>query len=235
MKCPQTLFEQLLNGRLSDAVASQEGLCLLRRLSSVACARLGLPAEDVEDLAQDVVCRLLEVEARSALRGDAPMREENPRDAAPQGVGDESANARRKRGRLLYLRQVTRNLAVDHVRRRATAKRAGDLPAATVAPDSTQGLERLADRSPSPEERLLSRERRRQFLRLCDRHLRSRRLRRRDLEIVRLAWLDGLSSREIARGMRGALDAASIDSLLCRLRRRMRAAGTCVGSRRCMA
>jgi DNA-directed RNA polymerase specialized sigma24 family protein len=233
MNTKPSFVEQLMTGRLSEAVSNQEGLRLLRCLSSAACARLGLPADDVEDLAQDVVCRLLETEARAA--GNAAMAPGEPSRAMDRpGFGHDSKVGQRWGGRLVYLKQVTRNLAVDQIRRQAANKRAaGFLPPAgsSDAPD----IERLADRSPNPEDRLLARERCRQFLRLCDRHLGSRRLRRRDLEIVRLAWLDGLSSREIAREMRGALDAASIDSLLHRLRRRMRATGNLVRSRRCMA
>jgi DNA-directed RNA polymerase specialized sigma24 family protein len=234
MKNQPSFVEQLMTGRLSEAVSSPRGLRLLRCLSSAACARLGLPADEVEDLAQDVVCRLLETEARAAGLQAKTAGEATSTIDSPAAEGD-SGVVQRKGGRLLYLRQVTRNLAVDQVRRRATAKRATGIRPEAGSGDPLDCVEWLADRSPGPEDRLLARERRRQFLRLCDRHLRSRRLRRRDLEIVRLAWLDGLSSREIAREIRGALEAASIDSLLHRLRRRMGAAGILVRSRRCMA
>jgi len=235
MKNQPAFDEQWMAGSLSEAVSSQAGLRLLRRLSSAACARLGLPAGDVEDLAQDVVCRLLETEARAAAHAAAHADSaggEKSQVAAALGGDGEPGAAHRGGGRVVYLRQVTRNLAVDQVRRRITAKRIAELPARGATTDFPHRLERLPDRSPSPEDRLLARERRRQFLSLCGRHLRSRRLRRRDLEIVRLAWLEGLSSREIERRMGGRVEAASVDSLLSRLRRRLRATGCTVGSRR---
>lgn len=161
------------------------------------------PARElVEELAQEVYCRLLEGRRRRL------------RDCR---AADES-------GMAAYLAAVSRSVVADHLRRSRAGKRR---PAALVhlgEMDEHRQEKWLVAPGASPEERLLSRERRRIFVERC-RQVLGGRQRARNLRILHLAVLEGWSSREISRTGRCRLSASSIDSLLYRMKRRLAAAG----------
>lgn len=174
---------------------------------SALFAYWGVHEQDRDDLIQETYCRWL---ARVARR---PGR-------APVGLTVERT----------YLSRVARSAMVDQVRARRTAKRGGQFILATS--DAGEAAARwLRDPAPSAEDCLLRRERRRALLLTCAAACKRRR-RRRDLMVVRLAWVDGFSSREIARLSRGRLRRGSVDSILTRIRGRMRRQGIALPHRR---
>lgn len=165
-----------------------------------AFKRAGSPpsAEDVEELLQEVYCRLLEHGGRRLLRCHGSSEAE---------VG-------------AYLLRLAENAALDHLRAAGAAKRGTDLQVALDAGPGARLSEVLSDSEASPEERVLDGERRRRLLVLC-RRLAAGRYPRRNLAIFRLAVFEGWSSREIARACGGSLAPSSIDSVLHRMRRRL--------------
>lgn len=161
--------------------------------------------EDVEDLRQEVYCRLL-------ARGRRNLRHFRGRSE------DELTS---------YLQTIVRSVVLEHLRRRAARKRggAGALPILWGLGHATElpGL-RLDDRSGSPELRLLVAERRRRWLERCQRVI-VEQCSRRDLRVLRLAFFRGLSSPEISRALGGQLAPSSVDSVVHRARRRLAACG----------
>lgn len=155
--------------------------------------------DEVEDLVQEIYCRLLQ-------RGPDPVE---PHAECP--------------GRSLgaYLKRVADTVVIDHLRSRSTLKRGRGRVAEVPDPDLP---ERTADPGLSPEERLLRRERRRVFLESVGRAV-GPKAPRRDLLVLRLALLEGWSSREISRRMGRSLTPNGIDSLVHRVRRRLRRHG----------
>jgi DNA-directed RNA polymerase specialized sigma24 family protein len=153
----------------------------------------------VDDLVQEVWCRLLERE-RSGRRG-----------ARGASEGEVAA----------YLCRVSASVVVDALRAAGAAKRR---PAGFVRLEPGADAPQAADRRTCPLRRLLARERLRPHLALC-RDLVGRRDRRERLHIVRLAVVTGMTSREIAERLGGRWTPGGIDSLLFRLRRRLAARG----------
>jgi len=190
--------------RLWDRLVQRYG----DRLATVArrsLSRCGLPtyAEDVEDLVQEVWCRLVE------RWGPRPGR----------GIrGGES-------GLFAYLARSVRNAAVDRARTVGAVKRGHRCPR------DRGRVELLADGMATPEERLLRRDDRRLFRARC-RPYTSRTRRRRDLRVVELALLDGWTSRQIAAALRPSLAPSSIDSLIHRVRRGLAGEGVPLPPRR---
>lgn len=175
-----------------------------------ALARLGAPVrrDVVEEMVQEVYCRLLEHHSR---RGG--FRRSSDREV----VG--------------YLGRVARSVVIDQLRTARAAKRGGDWHRVTVAGGEGHAVDRLADPAASPEDRLLARERRRLFLTRCRRCAGSGAQGRRNLRILELALLEGWSSREISRAMGGALRPSSVDTLIHRLKRRLATVGLAVPRR----
>jgi len=175
--------------------------------SLLALERTPVP-DLVDELVQEVWCRFLERDRR-ALRG---CRRQND-------------------GELLtYLRRVCRSVVVDQLRLRGTIKRGG--AAAFVTGTGEEGddlLERIADPAWGPERRAAVREGRRRFLESCASLLADRPAR--DLEIFRLAVVDGWTSREIAERLDGELRPGSIDSVVHRQRRFLESRGVRVPTR----
>lgn len=154
----------------------------------------------VDDLVQEVWCRLLAGDRR-ALRDF-------------RGGSEHEATA--------YLRRIATGIVLDRLRRDAADKRPPE-GAAVDAGDEAAGL-RLADRRGCPERRLLAREEARRLAALCAELVgKSRRAER--LEIARLALVEGWSSRQIASRLGLPWNAANVNSLLFRLRRRLAARG----------
>lgn len=173
-----------------------------------------VPEPDLEEIVQDLYCRLL-------------------------------ASGRPFRGRSetelwCYLGRIARNLALD--RRRAARARKRWLEAAALDPGSPgcgatgfrplgrtprERAEELVSSEPSPEERCVLNDCRRIFVARCREVVRGERARK----ILRLAILEGWSSREIARRL-GGMTPNQVDVLLCRLKKRLAKEGIRLPRRR---
>jgi RNA polymerase sigma factor (sigma-70 family) len=160
-----------------------------------ACGERDDP-DRVDDLVQEVWCRLLERSRR--------------RRVGPRGLFEgETA---------VYLKRVATTVVIDAARAARTAKR--DPGRLVGADDLYAGSADLPDRRHCPERRLLARDRLRRWLALC-RETMGRRDRGQRVRIVQLAFLAGLSSREIAARVGGGWTPGGIDCLLFRLRQRL--------------
>lgn len=161
-----------------------------------------------EDLEQEVLCRLLERDRwvlarfRGATEGEA----------------------------VLYLRRVVASVACDALRAAGCAKRRPALSPLSLEELAAAAYE-PADRSGCPEARALARERGRAFLAGC-RRLLGRRATPDRLRAVRLALVEGLSSREVVSRLGGGWTVAAVDSLIHRLRKRLAAGGQPLPGRR---
>ena len=92
----------------------------------------------------------------------------------------------------------------------------------------------LAATSPSPEEQALMKEARSRILASCRRAAGARQPER-NTRVLAMAFLEGLSSREIAKRFAGRLSRTCIDSVIYRARRRLREQGLALGQRRAIA
>ena len=166
------------------------------------------PPVDVEDLLQDVYCKLLDRRGRYLRRC--------------RGGADEAVSA--------YLGRVAESVAIDRVRAEIALKRGRGRVVGFPEEGWKTRLD-TADPAVSAEQRLLSRERRTQFLRSCCKVV-GRRSRKRDLRVLYLACIEGWSSREIARALGDGLTPSSIDSLVHRARKRLAARGVGLPARK---
>lgn len=173
-------------------------LAVLRNLR-----RLGqrVDAERVNELAQEVWCRLIERERshRPGPRGEHEL---------------ETAE---------YLRRVAVSVVVDAWRSERACKRR---PAQIDSLETLAGGggESCADERGCPLRRAQARDRLIDFLRHC-RRLLGRRPTRDRFDAVRLVWVEGMTSPEAARRLGGDWTAGAVDCLLMRLRRRLEASG----------
>jgi RNA polymerase sigma factor (sigma-70 family) len=160
-----------------------------------------------EDLLQEVYCRLLD-------RGAQRLRRCRERD---------------ERAIRAYLARLAQNAAIDHLRWRHTVKRGRR----SLVPFqlAERRLEQATDHRPSVEERLILQQQGRCFVRAC-RRIVGGRTADRNVRILALAFLGGLSSREISRRMGSSLSPGSIDSLISRARKKLAAQGLAVAARR---
>jgi DNA-directed RNA polymerase specialized sigma24 family protein len=117
----------------------------------------------------------------------------------------------------VYLDKVAESVVVDSLRAASAAKR-GRARLTNLPDEAGSFADRLADPGVSPEERLLANELRRHFLQRC-RAVAGRRSKDRSVRIVRLAVLEGWSSREISERFR--LAPTGVDSLVHRMRHRL--------------
>jgi len=163
-----------------------------------ALKRSGLRFEgaDLEDYVQEVYCRLLDRDGRilRLCRGETDGQ-----------IG-------------CYLQTIAERVTLDCIRHQVAQKRGGgvthaDGDASDAWPDDR--------RVTSPEERLLTEERRQLFFAKCRGAL-GKSGSRRDLYILYLALFDGCSSSEIARRLGGGLTTHGVDSRICRMRARLR-------------
>ena len=166
---------------------------VLRRLDQRASP------EVVDDLVQDVYCRLLE-RGSDAFRGDNEGEVVN------------------------YLRRVCESVVVDRQRGRATQKRGGRTLLIDLDPNRRTLADLIADGDTSPEERCLHRELRGLLLDGCRLMYQGPRPER-NLAIFELAVLDGWTSREIADRFDWGLKAGSIDSVVHRQRKKLKRRG----------
>jgi RNA polymerase sigma factor (sigma-70 family) len=159
-----------------------------------AMARVGWTprADEVEELAQEVYCRLLE-------RSDSRV-------------------SGRPEGQLWsYLQRIAYSVVVDHLRARHARKRGGWPPPGDTGP-RRPGIADGPAPGLSPEERLLTRERARDVRRRV-RQAFPGRIGERNLSVLEMAAVEGLTAAEIAERLRGELTASSVHTLLHRLRR----------------
>ena len=190
-----------------DAFARRHGRELTR---AVACAmtRFGLrpEPEQVEELVQEVYCRLL---ARPA-----------------------AAVADRPQGQLwAYLHRIARSVVIDEMRSRGAGKRGGG----RCREQETDVLLEQPAPGPSPEERVLAAERT-ELLRRRVRQLYPGAQGERNLRVLELAALEGMTSDEISLRLGGELSPSSVHTVLHRMRRYLTAAagkraGESAGSR----
>jgi RNA polymerase sigma factor (sigma-70 family) len=158
--------------------------------------------EDQEDLLQNVYCRLLEKRGRRLRRC--------------RGGGERAVGA--------YLARIAESVTIDHLRAVGAAKRGRHRLVNVRSEPWSDPMTRAVDPHPTPEERLLRRERWQVYLGRC-RELVGSRSPRRDLTVLHLALFEGLSSREISERLGGGLRPTSVDSVIFRLRRRLAGAG----------
>lgn len=159
--------------------------------------------ELVDDLTQEVWCRLLERRALARCRA--------------------ACDATRRR----YLRTIATHVVVDAMRSRGARKRQ---PAALLSLDAARcELAHRAAPGYSPERRLLAREELRALVRLCREIVGNGSPER--WRVVRLGLFEGRPSSEIACGLGGRWSVLAIDSFLARLRRRLDGKGVRVAER----
>jgi RNA polymerase sigma factor (sigma-70 family) len=164
-------------------------------------------ADQVEEVVQEVYCRLLDGGGRRLSACHA--------ESEGQAVS--------------YLARVVERVVIDQVRKRLAAKRGAGQTVASAGPQAKRLLERKEDPAGTPEDRLLAAERRRLVLAHW-RDIGSQPQGRRNLRILRLALIEGWSSREIARTL-GKLAPSSVDSVVHRLRRRLSEEGVALPRR----
>ena len=168
----------------------------LQRAVACAMARCGLrpDPEHVEELLQEVYCRLF--------------------------AGSTRAVSGRPRAQLWgYLHRIARSVVIDELRSRRAGKRGG-------GHRCEEGTDALVDRvapGMSPEELLLASERT-ELLRQRVRDLYPGPQGERNLLVLELAALEGMTSREISLRLGGELSPSSVHTMLHRLRRHLGAA-----------
>lgn len=123
-----------------------------------------------------------------------------------------------------FLLRVIRNQVND---RRRHVERHGAVPAEAVLPW-------MAPPPPSPERRIMARQRLARFLECCRRAASDVDVELK-LRVISLAFLDGCSSREIAWRLAGEITARQVDLMIYRLRRRLERHGFEVPRRRLVA
>lgn len=202
---PRSQSEQNSPSHPLEAEASFDSLVdrhagVVRRAVHGVLLRFGVRADPdrLRDLEQEVWCRLLERQRSGRL--------------GPRGrhVGET----------VRYLRRVAVSTVVDHLRSAGAAKRR---PVALVPIEETDPRG-PADPRADPEGGLIARDELRRRVAAWRRALGGRGAKDR-FRIVRLAWIHGLSSAEIAERLGGGWTPGGIDSMLCRLRARLAARG----------
>ncbi|HXT20264.1 MAG TPA: ECF-type sigma factor [Thermoanaerobaculia bacterium] len=174
----------------------------LVRCVAATMRRIGWRVEpsEVDEVVQEVYCRLLDGRFPAGIEGWSRT----------QLWG--------------YLQRVVRNVIVDEVRSRCARKRGG-VPQGETEPRREANGPTLGERrapGPTPEERLLDRERAR-ALRRRVRELGGPEHGSRNLHILELAAVEGCTAAEISRRLSGALSASSIHTVLHRLRHQLAA------------
>jgi RNA polymerase sigma factor (sigma-70 family) len=172
----------------------------LKAKAGRALAQFGVPprADQVEEVLQEVYCRLLDRDALTTCRAASEA----------QAVA--------------YLFRVVESVVVDQLRLGHAAKRGGGPARRMAGAEERRLLKSKVDPGGTPEDRLLAAERRRLLLAHW-RDLGNEVQGERNLRILRLALIEGWSSEEIARIHK--LKPSSIDTVVHRLRRRLSEGG----------
>lgn len=165
-------------------------------------------ADDVEDLLQDTYCKLLEKNGRVLNRCTSDRE---------LAIG-------------VYLGRVAERTALDQLRAVAAQKRGGGKVDSLESVNDRDGDRWWPTVEADAERRILREELRERFLEACRRV--AGRSRERNVRILRLAFLDGLSSAEISRKLGDVISIAGIDTILHRARRRLAEQGFPCGRRR---
>lgn len=157
---------------------------------------------DIEDLLQEVYCKLLE-------RGGRVLR-----------------NCRGRHGKEVraYLGRVAESVVLDYLRASAAEKRGKDLVIQQKPEQDFEICDLIADRGPSPEERTLNRERRDLLFSRCRRKS-SGGSATKDLWVLYLAFFEGWTSREISGHLKDGLTPGLVDCAVHRLRKRLAVQG----------
>ncbi|MFQ5526852.1 MAG: RNA polymerase sigma factor [Thermoanaerobaculia bacterium] len=170
----------------------------------------GRPRDVIGDLLQECYCRILARDRRTLKL--CRERKEPALDA--------------------YFARVAERSTRDSFRARWAEKRGSrDL---VVGWNEVVEDRHAASGESSPEDRLLIREARSKLLETCHRAAGSRK-RERNFRVLVLAFLEGLSTREIAEQFAGRLSRSCIDSLVYRARRRLLKEGVVLGNRGAVA
>jgi DNA-directed RNA polymerase specialized sigma24 family protein len=175
---------------------------LTRRIRAALASYRIRPSRDmVDEVAQEVYCRLLAQSGRRLLHCRAECEEQVA----------------------AYLGRVAERVVISQIRIGSAAKRGGGFLGLDW---SRMGglVKNLVDPSGTPEDRVLARERLAHLAAAC-RRAGVGAVGRRDARILRLALFDGWTSREISRHLGGRLTASSVDSRIHRLRRRFAGSG----------
>lgn len=210
--CPRTRREKAFQAAWEELV-DRYGATLRSQVRR-ALLGAGLPPcdETVEERVQEIYYRLL-------LGGTGRLR----------------LLRRWSDGRVVaYLCRMAERVVVDEVRTQAAVKRGGEW-GLWWDDGLAEVHEHAVDPRGTPEEQALLSERRRLVLRGCRRMARSmmdEEDRGRFLRVLRLALLEGWSSREIARAEGWALAASTVDTLVHRARRRLARGGVELPDRR---
>jgi DNA-directed RNA polymerase specialized sigma24 family protein len=171
---------------------------LRRRVTRALWLAAGLPPSDerVDDLVQEVYCRLFD-------EGGRRLR-------LYRGSNDHQLEA--------FLGRTAERVVADELRRARAWKRRGRpwAPPRPGEPVFTAGDPH------DPEQRLLRKENHRLVLAALRRALPAA-TGARDVWILRQVLVEGWNSREVSRSLGGRLAPSSVDSLVCRLRRRLAA------------
>ncbi len=167
------------------------------------------PSTDgVEELLQEVYCRLLENDGRHL------------RDC--RGERDSEIAA--------YLARIAETVVRDQFRRRRALKRGGNCPVVRQI-DKADSMATPFDTRGCPERRALARS---HLLALFERYRAQgpRRRQERNLQVLLWSLVEGWTSREIAAALPGRPSPSSVNSLLYRLRRRLASVPTSSSLRR---
>lgn len=162
--------------------------------------RCGVRADDglAEEMLQEVYCRLLEARGRRLL--------------ACRGRNEDEV--------LAYLGRLADRVVIDQVRQLRAVTRGYDRVVSDPAPSAPLAAEPV-DPGRSPEDRVLARDGLRRLLARL-RATESGVHGRRNLQVLLLSVLGGWTSREIAILLAGDLGPSGVDSLLNRVKRRLR-------------
>ena len=208
---PKVRREEAFRAAWEDLVGRYGAILRAQVRRSLCNAGFPRQPEQVEERVQEVYCRLL-------MGG--PERLRRLRRWSPGQV-------------VAYLSRVAQRVVLDELRAQAAAKRGG--LRVSLSGCLSEAAERTADPRCTPEEAAMLAEGRRLLLercRLLAESMTSRSDRVLCLRILRLALLEGWSSREIVRAGGCRLAASSVDSLVHRARQRLVRGGFAVPSRR---
>jgi DNA-directed RNA polymerase specialized sigma24 family protein len=195
-------------GRLGrDEVARYGGRLAARARQALRQSGYPQGKDQVQDVVQEVYCRLL---AGGGHRLTACR-------AAEEGQV------------VSYLGRVVERVVIDQGRRDRAAKRGGGSRGRIAGAEAWSLLHGQADPRGTPEDRLLAAERCRLFFKEW-RDLGRESTGRRNLRILRLALIEGRSSREIAKIL-GELSPSGVDTVIYRLRRHLSGLGVAVPRR----
>jgi DNA-directed RNA polymerase specialized sigma24 family protein len=182
------------------AVVHRHDARLRSRVRRVLC-RSGLrpQTETVEEVVQEVYCRLIESGRHRLCQARSSTDPEL----------------------LSYLGIVAERTTLDHVRVTTAQKRSAVIPIRLLfGRRSRRYMEGIPDPGPTPEQDAIHRERQRDLLERC-RRIRGLGSGRRNAWVMRLAVLEGYTSHEIARAAGGRMTSHNVDMLIHRLRRRL--------------